>query len=149
MKMLKDLGMKLPKKTSKQKRRFSLIECDCGIQFEVRHDDFKSGKIKSCGCKQHVTHGLSDHKLYAVHSMLKQRCDNPNHEQFKDWGGRGISYCDEWKTFEPFYKWAMLNGYCDGLELDREDNDGNYEPGNCRFVTSKVNMSNRRCSVKN
>lgn len=94
------------------------------------------------------THNLHKHKLYAVHAMIKQRCTNRNHPQFKDWGGRGITYCTEWEDFLVFYKWATQNGYAEGLQIDREDNDGNYEPSNCRFVTPKVNMSNRRCSIK-
>lgn len=79
---------------------------------------------------------------YIVWMMMKNRCNNPNHEKFHRYGGRGISVCREWLKFDPFFKWCITNGYDGILQLDRKNNDGNYEPGNCRFVTRKTNVRN-------
>ena len=75
------------------------------------------------------------------------RCSNPNNKDFASYGGRGISVCDEWlgkDGFQNFYKWAMENGYDDTLSIDRISNDGNYEPGNCRWVDDTGQANNRR-----
>ena len=96
-------------------------------------------------------HGLSKHPLNGRWNMMKQRCNNPNNVKYKDYGGRGITVCDEWMNdFKKYYDWCMDNGYKQELHIDRRDNDGNYEPGNCRFVTPKVNANNkqRRDKVK-
>lgn len=74
---------------------------------------------------------------------MKQRCDSPTCDVFADYGGRGISHCPEWNEFLPFKAWAEANGYSKGLLLDRRDNDGNYEPSNCRWVLSVVSAHNR------
>lgn len=75
---------------------------------------------------------------------MKQRCLNPNCKAYKNYGARGISVCKEWYEFEPFCHWALENGYTIGLDLDRIDNDGGYEPTNCRWVSRKENVNNRR-----
>lgn len=80
-------------------------------------------------------------KLYHVWHAMKKRC---NDKENKNYGGRGISYCEEWENAEVFCEWALQNGYADGLELDRIDNDGNYEPSNCRWVDRKTNAQNQR-----
>lgn len=92
------------------------------------------------------THGFSaDYpKLYIVWETMKNRCENPNRKKYKDYGGRGIKVCEEWHDAEIFCKWALANGYAEGLQLDRIDNDGNYCPENCRWVTPKENNRNRR-----
>ncbi|WAX23877.1 HNH endonuclease [Latilactobacillus phage TMW 1.1397 P1] len=78
---------------------------------------------------------------------MKQRCNNPKVKGYKNWGGRGILVCDEWKdSFYSFYLWATNNGYNHGLTIDRIDVDGNYEPSNCRWVTMKVQANNKRNS---
>ena len=103
-------------------------------------------KAKYCGCnnKTNYKHGGKGTKLYNVWVAMKTRCLNPNHKQYKDWGGRGIKVCTEWLEFIPFRDWAIQNGYKEDLEIDRINNNGNYEPDNCRFVTSKENMRNKR-----
>jgi len=75
---------------------------------------------------------------------MKQRCDVPENQSYKDYGGRGISYCKEWAEFLPFRAWAMTHGYSKDLFLDRENNNGNYEPSNCRWITPQRSAINRR-----
>lgn len=90
-------------------------------------------------------HGLSKHPLYTVWNNMKTRCYKEYHKEYKYWGGRGINICDEWKeNFYCFYKWAMTNGYKQGLQVDRINNDGNYSPENCRFVSGRINSLNKR-----
>ena len=92
---------------------------------------------------------LSDTRLHRIWSNLKQRCYNPKRPDFKYYGGRGITVCDEWKNeFQAFYDWAMSNGYQDNLTLDRIDSNGNYEPSNCRWATMKVQTNNKRCNIR-
>lgn len=93
-------------------------------------------------------HGGKGSKLYNVHHNIKQRCLNPKVKYYKNYGGRGITVCNEWidkeKGFINFRDWALSNGYQEGLEIDRIDNNGNYEPSNCNFITSAKNCQNKR-----
>ena len=92
-----------------------------------------------------MKHGLYQHPLYKIWSAIQQRCCNPKMIRYKDWGGRGIKLCGEWlHNPEMFIKWALENGYKKGLQIDRINNDGNYTPDNCRFVTPAENMHNKR-----
>ena len=75
---------------------------------------------------------------------MKDRCLNKRAQRYSDYGGRGISICNEWLEFTNFYSWAMLNGYSDSLSIDRNNNNGNYEPNNCRWATSLQQSNNRR-----
>ena len=84
-------------------------------------------------------------RLGGVYDSIKQRCYNPKRENYERYGGRGITMCDEWKkSSEPFIRWALENGYREGLQLDRIDNDGQYSPENCRWVTQSENCRNTR-----
>lgn len=87
-------------------------------------------------------------RLYNIHRNIYQRCTNPNNPSYQQWyGSRGISLCAEWRTFKPFEEWALANGYSEDKQIDRIDNDGNYEPSNCRWVTLKEQGRNRRTNV--
>lgn len=90
-------------------------------------------------------HGLKGTRVFRIWSNMKTRCNNPNSNYYKRYGGRGIKVCDEWNDFQVFYDWAMSNGYNDNLSIDRINNNGNYEPSNCRWVDMKTQGRNR-CS---
>ena len=87
-------------------------------------------------------HGLYESRLYNIWKHMKSRCNNPKDAKYHNYGGRGVEVCKEWNDFIPFYEWAILNGYQDDLEIDRINNDGNYCPSNCRWVTRKVQCNN-------
>lgn len=90
-------------------------------------------------------HGLKKHPLYDVWGKIKCRCLKKTDKDYSDYGGRGINVHAEWiADFKAFYDWAILNGWRKGLEIDRRNNDGDYCPENCRFVTRSVNMRNTR-----
>lgn len=81
----------------------------------------------------YVKHGKKNTRLYRIWLQMKNRCFNIRTNRYKDYGGRGITVCDEWKNdFTKFYDWSILNGYQENLTIDRINNDGNYEPSNCR-----------------
>lgn len=98
---------------------------------------------------RNIKHGLSHSRINQIWRDMKQRCNNPKCCNYKHYGGRGISYCEEWEQFETFYEWAIANNYDDSLTLDRIDNNGNYEPNNCRFVTKRIQNINKRPSKRN
>lgn len=118
-----------------------------------RHTEEAKRKMREAALKRnnsnYRTHGFSaDYpKLYNLWTTMKSRCENPNRGKYKDYGKRGIKVCDEWHDARKFCEWALENGYKEGMQLDRIDNDGNYEPSNCRWVTSKENSRNRRNTV--
>ena len=92
-----------------------------------------------------IKHGLHGTRIYNIFNGMKGRCYCKEHFAYESYGGRGITVCDEWRnSFQAFYDWAMSNGYRDDLTLDRINNDGNYEPLNCRWITMKEQCSNRR-----
>lgn len=133
-------------KLQSRRRVYATCLCDCGNTKDIRLDTL--GKTKSCGCLNRepkvLIHGESGTKLYQVWATMKDRCKNPNSTAYRDYGGRGINYHNTWEQYIPFRNWAIENGYEDGLELDRINNDGNYEPSNCRWTTRKQQTLNTR-----
>lgn len=139
-----------------QKQTQWLCECDCGKKIIVRTTNLKSGNSKSCGCLQEEKRRISKNKKYPqliydkstkrllnIYRSMINRCYNKNTNRYIDWGGRGIKVCDDWRyEFINFYNWAIKNGYQDNLSIDRIDNNGNYEPDNCRWTTNKVQARN-------
>lgn len=130
----------------KNDRTQYLCKCDCGKEKIIRGSSITSGNTRSCGCLsgRKKTQELYNTRIYKIWSNIKSRCTNPNYKRFQDYGGRGISVCKDWNKFDNFKDWAMSNGYADNLTIDRIDNNGNYEPNNCRWVTQKINSHNKR-----
>jgi hypothetical protein len=121
-------------------------KCECGnIVVKLSTDlsrALKENNNISCGC---LRHGKRNHPLYPIWDSMKRRCENENNPEYKNYGGRGIDVCEEWKNdFMTFYNWAINSGYQKGLSIDRIENNKGYEPGNCRFVTMKIQQNNRR-----
>lgn len=128
--------------------------CECGTVKQVRAHALRSGRSASCGCLRkeivaanNFKHGGRDSLLYRVWANMIQRCENPRTEEFKNYGGRGIKVCDAWHDYAQFLS-DMGATYQQGLEIDRKNNDGDYEPSNCRWVTRKVNGRNQRRSIR-
>ena len=141
------------KRNEAHPRPHVVCECQCGSVFVAMTKLLLNDHIKSCGCYAQdnrsrvgksnagrvVTHGLAGTKLYSVWGTMKSRCKRVSDRKYPWYGGRGIRLCEEWNEFPNFYEWAMQNGYCDGLTIDRIDTDGNYEPGNCQWISREDN----------
>jgi CRISPR/Cas system CSM-associated protein Csm2 small subunit len=131
-------------------------KCNCGNEDEiivVAHS-LKQGSTLSCGClnaENKLKHGMSKSRIYRIYRGMKDRCFNSNKSEYKYYGERGVTICDEWldkeNGFINFYNWAMNNGYRDNLEIERLDVEGDYEPNNCAWITHFEQMSNTRQNV--
>lgn len=146
-------GYEMITKEKSKRRNYIVLLCDCGNTYKALPANIKSGDCKSCGClkletKTNVKHGLKRHKLYSVWMNIRERCRREYIDAYSNYGKRGIDVCDEWyNDFKTFYDWAINNGYQKGLQIDRINNDGNYEPSNCRWVTRAENVRNTRKNV--
>ncbi len=131
-----------------------LFQCDCGNTIErsiTFVSKFKGNVNSSCGCSHHLkTHGLSkcDKKLRWVWLAMRQRCINPENKDYINYGGRGISICDEWSDYANFHAWAMSSGYKDKVTIERVNVNGNYCPSNCTWMVNEKQALNRRNNVK-
>lgn len=131
-----------------------ICRCDCGNEKIIRSDSLRSGRTQSCGCfrEERISnnerrHGMSKDRLYVTWTNMKKRCHNPKIAEYENYGGRGISVCEEWKTsFKAFYEWSMLTGYEENLTIDRINVNGNYEPSNCRWIPRKEQSLNKTTS---
>ena len=144
---------------TKNGEAYWLCKCACLAVRSVNGYHLRSGRSTSCGCysaeltrknPRGTTHGLKKHnqRLYRIWQCMLNRCRRPKDKYYHRYGGRGISVCEEWHSFQPFYEWAMANGYKDNLTIDRIDVDGNYEPSNCQWLTiadnSRKSIEDRR-----
>ena len=125
-------------------------KCDCGNKLESRGPNLRLGNTKSCGClnmERIYKHGDAINgptRLYRSWIAMKQRCLNVNNIAYKYYGGRGIRVCDEWENdYLAFKEWASVNGYANNLTIDRINNDGNYKPSNCQWITQAKNNQKR------
>lgn len=135
---------------AKYNQRIVEAECVCGSVKRYYLLNILYGKSKSCGCqrKTNLRHGMAGSSLYLVYNDIKTRCFNHKSTNYRHYGGRGITMCGEWRSdFMIFYEWALESGYAKGLTIDRINNDGGYEPNNCRWVTMKEQCRNRRSSL--
>ena len=125
--------------------------CECGTIKDIPAKTLLNGTAQSCGCLQkeraseaNGKHRMRKTRLYEIWYGIKRRCEDQNREAYKDYGGRGIIVCPEWRdSFEAFRDWALANGYQEGLTIDRINVNGGYEPENCRWITMEQQQRNR------
>lgn len=137
-----------------------LCRCDCGNEVVVNSNLLTSGHTKSCGClrKENVSKSRYKHggrkshndteRLYYVWVEMRSRCNNTKNKEYRFYGGKGIKVCKEWDDYSAFRKWAIENGYDKNADygkctIDRIDNNGDYEPKNCRWVSMAVQNKNK------
>lgn len=120
------------------------LKCDCGKTHRASETALKSGGVKSCGCRQHVRQKIAHTPEHDAWKMMMYRCHNPKSSGFKNYGSRGIIVDVRWRKFETFLK--DMGPRPQGMSLGRIDNDGNYEPSNCRWETLEQQNNNKRNS---
>lgn len=148
MELISILEPKISKATGKTQKR-GLFYCDL-CKKEVERDLERARKSVSCGCIRSIhrtRHGHArardHHPLFDLWVLMKTRCYNKKYRAYHRYGGRGIAVYNDWMhNYPAFYDWAIQAGWVRGLDLDRENNDGDYEPSNCRFVAHVINIQN-------
>ena len=151
-KLIGETWRKYPTETSKQKTTYGLFECQyCGKEFETNIQSVKCGDTKSCGCVNlRITHGRSNSRFYKTWYGMLQRCTNTMIQDYKDYGARGITVCEEWLDVSNFVAWCELTyPNIEGLSLDRLDNDKGYSPENCTWSDKTAQAINQRMKKSN
>lgn len=156
MKFNKLTVIRLYERTAKR-RYMWLCRCDCGKEKVILGDHLKNGHTKSCGCyaREKIKNlnkktGLTQTKLFYTYHNMHTRCERKQSSMYALYGGRGINVCEEWSGrngFKNFAKWSIQNGYKEGLQIDRIDNDKGYFPDNCRWVSIIEQANNKRNTV--
>ena len=118
-------------------------KCNCGNEKYYKMYRFKCDIPYSCGCSVNIKHGMVNTKLYKSWALMKRRCDNPDDLHKKYYKDKGITYCEEWKSFIPFKEWALNNGYVDGYTIERLDNSLSYCPENCTWIPMSEQAKNK------
>lgn len=131
------------------RRTFWKCQCECGNIKNCNGTDLRSDKIKSCGCVRISKHNSTGTRLYNIWKGMKSRCYIKTSKSFNNYGARGIKLCDEWiNDFSKFKEWSLINNYNDQLSIERIDNNGNYDPNNCKWIPINEQNKNRRVRKK-
>lgn len=146
MELIEDLGMLYANKNKTYKKRYGIYKCPkCEKHFKTTTSDVKRGKSTQCKSCKATKHGKTNSRLYIIWEAMKQRCKGKTDYYNKHYKNKGVQVCKEWENdFKIFEQWSLNNGYKDNLSIDRIDNDGNYEPNNCRWTTQSIQMRNTR-----
>ena len=146
--LIKDLGLKYPSEKSRQKYRYGLYKCAyCGTEWETTTHSISNSPTKSCGCQigRGFKHGLESNRFYSTWYAMVTRCNNLKSKDYKHYGARGITVCEEWLDIKNFIPWAeRTHPNTSGVSLDRIDNDKGYSPENCRWADKVTQNTNQR-----
>lgn len=147
----------LEKSDKRSNGQYWLCKCDCGTIKEVSQTSLRNGRSTSCGCyhreeaksigERSKKHGDFGTHLYGVWAGMKRRCFNKNAKFYDDYGGRGITVCDEWLEYIPFKEWALSTGYHEGVSLERKNVNGDYCPDNCEWIPLSQQNDNKRNTI--